>query len=207
MITDTIAPIVVPEGVGTISTLSGKDMLTKGLRFAKTVVGVEKRLVNVIYGIKYVERPLCFSKTLYLTPDATVYTIDGWKTVEEIAKGFDEDDCSIPYTKLLGTVNRCILCGDTYYSSRTSFSTCSRKCIVAMGKKNKAYIASINCENVDKALSEQWVFIDRVVTVRYALPMEVLYLKSVVGASGIYVNNLMVSCRDIIESGYNGEKG
>jgi hypothetical protein len=203
MITDLLAPVMTIDGIGTISTLAGQPMLSKDLEFLDTDILIFEQKGIDLYMLEYEyknENKRKNYKKIFVTSDAYLYTVDGWKNPEEIKSSLEESDKSgHQYNKLWGCIHKCILCGELYDSSSMAWSYCSNQCAKILSDKGKSGAKAMTSYNVCESLSEGWLDLKNIIFVRVEHNVEALKIKKIENnGEGIYVNNIYVSCGDIV---------
>lgn len=203
MVTDLLAPVLTIDGIGTISTLGGEPMLSKDLEFLDTEIEKIDSKNNDIYILEYEYKNDNKRKNyrkLAVTSNAFLYTVDGWKTPQDIKLSLEcSEKSGHQYNKLWGCAHKCILCGTVYDSDLMAWKYCSNQCAKILTDKGMATTRAMTSYNVCESLSEEWLDLKSIIVVHFEHNIEVLKIKKIENnGEGIYINDLYTSSVDIV---------
>jgi hypothetical protein len=198
MVTDGLCPIVTRDGVGTIITLQGRDVLTEGLEFHKMEIRRDEALKGEQWMIRVdavptPDRIRNSSIKIYLTSDALLKTPDGWRHPEELKHG----------NLVKAYFIHCLVCQKLYLPSRPIISTCGEKCLSAAKNAELFIFKPLNQQSVYAALEEKWAYITSSSDKLNVQPgMEVVRVNKIENACSVYCGGVLLST-DSLQAGYN----
>lgn len=199
MVTDTLAPVLSEDGVGTISTLNDRKVLVEGLTFETLKVETYLTTLPICYRIGLKQG--IASKTtinLFMTGDANLMTTSGWVPVRDMIHSMATGRPKMVGAMLKVLNFRCLACGKFYLPSRPMQTTCSKGCMYAARQSNIITFKPLNKSSVPDNIREDWTELNVINEIIIPVGIEAARVVSLDGHSGLYINNLLCSSDSLL---------
>lgn len=197
MITDCIAPVITEAGVGTIVTLDGRNLLSEGMKFAKTTIQPIITEAGDQYYLKASDGKVKYSITrrLFLTAESAVKTSGGWKLVGDIVVKAKAEAIVIQTLQYV-----CIVCGKWYIPPKPYATYCSTACFYVNRSDHTKRFRLVNEEMVKLGMvREHWCNLYSLKRIALDSGVEGVVVTDIEGADGTYVNGLLISNQKLLE--------